>query len=438
MSELEVLRGFGSFHESEALAGALPRTQNNPQRAPYGLYAEQLNATAFTVPRARNRRVWLYRIRPSTCIGAWRPVSHATFGSHYREAPPGPELLGWRPRPAPGAGGDFIDGLATYGGAGDPALKRGFAVHQYLADRDMGRRAFYNADGDLLLLPDTARVRLRTELGLLDVGPGELALIPRGLVFSVDLHARPARGYLFEAYARSFELPERGVVGANSLTDARHFEAPVARYEDDDGPFELLAKVAGRLFASERTGSPFDVVAWHGNLAPLRYDMANFCPVGAVRFDHPDPSIFTVLSAPLDHPGENTADLVVFPERWDVSEHTFRPPYFHRNAVTELNGIVTGPSSEEVFSRGGLFLTPPFSGHGVSEASVARGEADAGEPMRLGEDARWIQLESTFPMQVSPWALAAAHRDPQFGEPVRALPRRFDASAANDARPPAD
>ncbi|HJL16433.1 MAG TPA: homogentisate 1,2-dioxygenase domain-containing protein [Sandaracinaceae bacterium LLY-WYZ-13_1] len=420
-----MLRGFGGFHESEALEGALPRGRNNPRAPAFGLYAEQINGTSFTVPRAHNRRVWAYRIRPSTCIAPWRPLAHPTFHVGYLEARPAIALCGWRPRPIEGEL-DFLDGLATYGGAGDPALRRGFAAHQYVATEDMGRRALTNHDGDLLVLPDTGRLAIRTELGAFEVGPGQLAVIPRALVFKVDLRDGPARGYVFEAYARHFELPERGVIGANAVTDARDFEAPEASYEEDDEPWALVAKQGGALHATERTGSPFDVVAWHGNLVPYRYDLSSFVPVGAIHRDHPDPSLFTVLSAPLDHPGEHTADLVVFPERWDVTEDTFRPPYFHRNAATELNGIVQGPDADRVFARGGLFLTPPHTPHGVPDQAVKRQlEREDDAPVELGVGERWMQLESTFPMQLSRWAREATHLDPAFGEPVRRLSKRF-------------
>lgn len=422
-----MLRGFGGFHESEALDGALPRDRNSPRAPAYGLYAEQLNATSFTVPRAHNRRVWTYRIRPSTCIEPWRPLAHPTFGVDYLERRPGIALSGWKPRPLPdGDQVDFVDSMATYGGAGDPADRRGFAVHQYAASKDMGRRALTNHDGDLLILPDTGRLAIRTELGRLEVGPGMLALVPRALVFKVDLLDGAARGYVFEAYARSFELPERGVIGANAVTDARHFEAPAAEFEEDDEPYPLVAKHGGALYETERAGSPFDVVAWHGNHAPYRYDLSMFVPVGAVRVDHADPSIFTVLSAPLDAPGENTADLVVFPERWDATEGTFRPPYFHRNAAAEINGIVTGPDADRVFARGGLFYTPPHTPHGVPDATVRRElERQDDAPKKLGAGERWIQLESTLPMRLGAWARNAEHRDPTFGAAVRSLEKRF-------------
>ncbi|HBQ19379.1 MAG TPA: homogentisate 1,2-dioxygenase [Myxococcales bacterium] len=419
-----MIRGFGAMHESEALDGALPHDRNNPRAPKYGLYAEQINGTSFTVPRAKNKRVWTYRIRPSTCVGPWRAYAHPTWNLSYLEARPEIALRGWRPR-AIEAEHDFVDGMATYGGAGDPATRRGFAAHQYAATRSMERRAFVDHDGDLLLLPDTGALHVRTELGHFSLSPGELAILPRAVTFAVDVEG-PSRGYVFEVYARHFELPERGVIGANAVTDARHFEAPVAAFEEDDAPFEIVAKHGGALHHAEREGSPFDVVAWHGNLTPYRYDLEMFVPVGAIDRDHPDPSLFTVLSAPLDHPGENAADFVAFPKRWDVTEETFRPPYFHKNAATELNGILTGPDRDQVFGRGGLFLTPPHTPHGVPDRAIEREldrEGDA--PSRLGVGERWMQLESTFAMQLSPWALAAPHRDPAFGEAVRGVKKRF-------------
>jgi homogentisate 1,2-dioxygenase len=421
--------GFGGFHESEALEGAVPRGQNSPRRVKYGLYAEQLNGVSFTVPRAHNKRVWMYRIRPSTLIERWRPYAHPTFDLSFTKEPSALDLYGWKPQPIDGAASlDFLDGVVTYGGAGHPAMRRGFAVHIYTATEAMGRKAFVNHDGEMLVLPDTGRIRLTTELGVLEASPGELLIVPRALVFKIDpADDGPIRGYVGEAYARHFELPERGVAGANGLTDARFFRAPHAAFEEDGEPWRLVAKQGGVLRETTRTGSPFDVVGWHGNLAPYVYDLETFSPLGGTLVDHQDPSIFTVLSAPLDQPGENTLDFVTFPERWDPTEHTFRPPYFHRNAATELNGIVTGESRpDDVYSRGGMFLTPTHAPHGVPERTLRAALEGDDSPVKLGLGGRWMQFESTFCMQVSAHAEGAANRDEAFGDVVRDLPVFFD------------
>ena len=431
MTELSYVTGFGGHFESEAIAGALPRAQNSPRRAPLGLYAEQINGTPFTAPRAKNRRSWVYRIRPTVVDAPWKRVaSRAGLSLDHLERPVEPNLLGWRPLPLDELGDhDFVDGLRTICGAGDPSMGAGVAVHLFTATRSMERRAFASHDGDLLLAPDTGMLRLRTELGVLDVAPGEIAVVPRGIRFAVDLSEAPARGYAFEPYGRAFELPERGVIGANGLADPRHFEHPVAAFEDSDEPHRVTAKIGGVLYDTTRPGSPLDVVAWHGNLVPYRFDLARFVPVGATRVDHPDPSIYTVLTAPLDRPGESAADFVVFPERWEVTEDTFRPPFYHRNATSEVNGIVRGPTADRVFSRGGCFLTPALAGHGVEaetyERHIAADDADADTPERMGVGSTWIQLETIYSLRVAPWALDAPGLDRDFAARVRTARRHF-------------
>ena len=409
--------GFGNALQSEAIAGALPRRQNSPRRPPFGLYAEQINGAGFASRRGENPRTWCYRIRPASQRRSFAPVQNpasgagALFGAGFAGRPPEVNLCGWSTLPllAPETPRDFIDGLVTLAGAGDPALRRGCAIHQYSANRDMDRRAFYNADGDLLLVPELGAVTVLTELGPLEVAPGQIAVLPRGLVFSVLLAGPLARGYLGEAYGRHFQLPERGPVGANGLADPRHFQAPAAWYEDRLAPdFRVVAKLGGRLHEASQDHSPFDVVAWHGNYLPFRYDLADFSPVGSVRFDHPDPSIYTVLSAPLDEPGANTLDLIVFAPRWDVSEGTFRPPYFHRNPVSEVNGIIRESSPPgSPFQPGCCFVTPSLTAHGPGGRAVERvralGDADADQPVPPG-DSLWFQFETALPLSLTPWA----------------------------------
>jgi homogentisate 1,2-dioxygenase len=401
--------GFGNTLESEALAGALPARQNSPRRPPLGLYAEQLNGTGFTSRRADNQRTWCYRIRPSSQRRAFAPLPHPRFGAAFAGRPPEIELTGLAPLPAPDEPRDFLDGLHTIAGAGAPDLRRGCAVHLYSANRDMDRRAFYNADGELLLIPELGAVTLLTELGPLEVAPGHIAVIPRGVVFSVLLSGPWARGYLGEAYGRRFVLPERGPLGANGLADARHFRAPAAWYEDRLAPdFRIVAKLGGRLHQASQDHSPFDVVAWHGNHLPFCYDLADFSPIGAARFDHPDPSIHTVLSAPLDEAGFHTLDLIVFAPRWDVSEQTFRPPYFHRNPISEVNGIVRESSPPgSPFQPGCCFVTPALTAHGPGGQTVERvrglDDAVADRPAPPGESL-WFQLESALPLSLTPWA----------------------------------
>jgi len=434
--KLSYLSGFGMALSSEALEGAVPRRQNSPRHAPYGLHPEQVNGTAFTVPRQRNLRTWLYRIRPSVSHGEFSPVDGVGLAPSYRDTSPNPNLLGFRPRPLPdaGAGIDFVAGLETIAGAGDPSTGPGLAIHTFACDADMVDSAIYDGDGDWLLLPDTGTLRITTELGMLRVSPGQIAVVPRGMLMSVALESGPARGLVFEIRGRHFELPERGPIGANMLADPRHFQSPVARYEDRevaDG-FRILAKTAGRVFEARRSHSPFDVVAWHGNYVPYRYDLSTFNAVGSVTWDHPDPSIYTVLSAPLDRPGENLADLVFFPNpRWEVAMDTFRPPYYHRNAAGELNAIITGPTSaDRVFTRGGYFYTPPFTAHGVSpdviDREIGLSDERANQPHFLASPSYWIQLESVLPLAFSPAALSSPTRDLAFREFASGARSYFD------------
>lgn len=408
--------GFGNVQESETWPGIVPRDQNSPRRPAHGLYAEQVSGTGFVTPRAANKRAWLYRVRPAAGRRSMRPLPHPTFGGSFLERDPQIDLVGHRALPMPSVPTDFVDGLHTYGGAGDPSLRRGFAIHLYRANRSMEHRAFYDADGDLLVLPQHGRISILSELGVLDVAPGHFAIVPRGLVFSVLLHDDFARGFVGETFGRHFELPERGPVGANGLADARHFRAPTAWFHDRLDPgFRIVGKLGGRLFQSEVDHSPFDVVGWHGNYAPYAYDLASFLPLSTVHRDHADPSIYTVLTSPLDEVGSHCLDLVVFPPRWDATEGTFRPPYFHRNSVTEFNGIIRErerPGSP--FGPGMCFLTPCMTPHGVLADTVDRhlslDDRQADRPQRMADYPLWFQFETALPISLSPWALSAPER----------------------------
>jgi len=405
-------RGFAGFHESEDLPGALPRVQNSPQPVPFGLVAEQVNATGFCVERSRNERSWLYRVRPSAQQRGLLEYPHPTCLGDFERRAPLANLVGFRPLPLPGEPTDFVDGLATVAGAGSAAQRRGFALHVYSANRNMEERAFCSSDGSMLLVPELGALTLLTELGVLSLGPGEVAVLPRGLRFSVLLRQRQARGYLAEVFGGGFRLPERGPVGANGLTEARHFRAPHAWHEDRlSVGYELMIKANGRIYRSTQDYSPFDVVAWHGNYAPYVYDLMHFSPVSNVRFDHVDPSVYTVLSAPLDEPGSNNLDFVVFVPRWDPSEGTFRPPYFHRNATTEFNGIIRHPAPNSMFQAGCCFLTPSMLPHGVVSSSVpASTSQPPAHPSPPALDSLWFQFETSLPCSLTSWASTAPHR----------------------------
>ncbi|MER2560841.1 MAG: homogentisate 1,2-dioxygenase [Myxococcaceae bacterium] len=428
-----VLAGFGSELSSEAEPGALPRHQNSPRRVPMGLFAEQLSATPFLVPRAQNRRSWLYRIRPSTEQSYFRPLPHpgvSAWGSHLA-----PNSLGWKPRPLPMTPTDFIDGLITVAIGGSAADQAGLAIHSYVTNVAMVHKAICSADGDSVLLSDEGEVLVRTEFGRFRIGPGDLLLIPRGVRFSVDpLGGASRRGWWIEAFGSGFELPNRGVVGANGLAEPRHFVACEAEYEDAEGEWMIIQKYGGSLYAAESTHSPFDVVAWHGNAVPLVYDLSRFSPVGAVAFDHPDPSIFTVLTAPTGLPGRNVCDLAVFPARWDAAMHTFRRPYYHRQAATEWNAILTGHTSNRVYSRGGSFLTPPMTPHGITPDALERelSGKDDEKPRFIAESAMWFQLETHFLMSVTDAWRESAFRDADFHSVARGARVRFNKPGRGD------
>ncbi|MEO5660343.1 MAG: homogentisate 1,2-dioxygenase, partial [Polaromonas sp.] len=340
------LSGFGNEFASEAIAGALPEGRNSPQRAPHDLYTELLSGTAFTAPRAQNRRSWLYRRQPSAVTGAYQAYEQLlwTTGTASGVVVP-PDPLRWRPFEIPDEAQDFVDGIRTLAANGCADAQTGMAAHIYLANRSMAQRALVNADGEILLVPQQGRLILTTELGILTLVPGEIGVVPRGVAFSVALPDGASRGYLCENYGAHFRLPELGPIGSNGLANARDFQAPTAAFDAapaSAGGYEIIKKYGGRLWRCNQSHSPFNVVAWHGNLVPYKYDTANFMTIGSISYDHPDPSIFTVLTSPSDTPGTANCDFVIFPPRWQVAENTFRPPWYHRNLMSEFMGLVLG------------------------------------------------------------------------------------------------
>lgn len=424
MTDLSYQSGFGNALHSEALPGALPRLQNGPRDVPYGLYAEQINGTGFTVRRAENHRVWVYRLRPQIATVPFTRIESGRFVGRFDQGEVSPNPMRFAPVPYPEAAVDFLAGLQTFAGAGDPTTKVGFAIHVYAATADM-RRAFTDIDGDLLVVPQEGALRIRTELGLLHVTPGEIAILPRGIRFAVALPDGRGRGFVGELFNGHYELPERGPVGANGLADERHFRAPVAAYEDLEGPYEVVHKMGGDLWRSELGASPFDVVAWHGSYAPFKYDLMDFNAYWGANWDHPDPSILTVLTSPHDERGRNAVDFAVFKGRWDTIEHSFRPPFLHRNSAVEFNAVIKTPSTSGPYLAGASTYTPYLTPHGVSRRGYERGVAKGhDDPVRLSDDELWIQFESTYSLRVMPWFTGAGHRDPsyldQFGGFARA------------------
>ncbi|HYC37452.1 MAG TPA: homogentisate 1,2-dioxygenase [Usitatibacter sp.] len=388
LATLEYLSGFGSHHESEAVPGALPVGRNSPQKVPYGLYAEQLSGSSFTMPRAQNLRSWLYRLRPSAMH---KPFSRIGDGlvrtAPTSEAECSPNRLRWSPLPAPQAPTDFLEGLATLATSGEARALRGCAVHAYVANRSMEERRFcYDADGELLVVPQQGALTFATELGRLVVAPGEIAVIPRGIKFRVEIGGDLVRGYACENYGAPLRLPDLGPIGSNGLASPRDFLAPVADYEDREAPTQLIAKFAGHLWQAQLEHSPLDVVAWHGNYHPYKYDLARFNAINTVSFDHPDPSIFTVLTSPSDTPGMANVDFVIFPPRWMVAEDTFRPPYFHRNVMSEFMGLIRGEydAKKEGFVPGACSLHNAMSAHGPDRASYEKAVAAKLGPAYLG------------------------------------------------------
>jgi homogentisate 1,2-dioxygenase len=366
----------------------LPEGRNSPQRTALGLYAEQLSGTSFTAPRAENRRSWLYRLRPSAAHAPFTLYPRETLlrSGPFREAEPTPNRLRWNPSAPPAEPVDFVDGLITYAGNGDPGQGNGMAVHEYAANRSMTSRAFFNADGELLIVPRLGRLRFVTEMGVLEAEPQQIVLIPRGVRFRVELIDASALGYVCENYGAAFRLPDLGAIGSNGLANARDFEAPVARFEDSDIPTELVQKFAGKLWSTTLDHSPLDVVAWHGNLAPCRYDLRRFNTLGTVSFDHPDPSIYTVLTSPGDAAGTANCDFVIFPPRWLVAEDTFRPPWFHRNVANEFMGLISGvyDAKSTGFVPGGASLHNCMSGHGPDAATFDKAiAADTSVPTHI-------------------------------------------------------
>jgi homogentisate 1,2-dioxygenase len=403
---LRYLAGFGAHHESEAVAGALPVGQNSPQKTPFGLYAEQFSATAFTVPRAQNLRSWMYRLRPSAMHPAFRRIDDGLLHTGpSREAESGPNRLRWAPLAMPDAPTDFVAGLVTLATNGDARMQAGIGVHVYCANRSM-ERVFASFDGEFLLVPEDGALAIATEFGRLDVTPGEIGVVPRGVKFRVGVDG-PVRGYACENYGAALRLPELGPIGANGLANPRDFLAPVAAYEDRDAKTEVVVKSGGHLWMAQYGHSPLDVVAWHGNVYPYKYDLARFNVVNTVSFDHPDPSIFTVLTSPSDTPGTANVDFVIFPPRWMVAEHTFRPPWFHRNVMSEFMGLVKGEydAKQGGFVPGGASLHNAMAAHGPDRASHDAAVAAKLEPKYLGDTLAFM-FESRYPFDATAYALA--------------------------------
>lgn len=407
---LQYNSGFGSEFATEAVPGALPQGQNSPQHPPLGLYTEQLSGTSFTAPRHLNRRTWTYRIQPSVVHKPYREFDQGMLRSTpFEECATTPNQLRWSPIPIPKEPTDFVEGIHTLAGNGDSYMHSGVAIHFYVANHSMKDRYFYDADGELLIVPQLGKLLLRTELGNLEVAPKEIVVIPRGIKFSVALLDREARGYICENYGAMLRLPDLGPIGANGLANPRDFLTPHAAYEDLAGNFQVVVKFGGRLWESMYDHSPLNVVAWHGNYAPYKYDLSRFNCINSVSFDHPDPSIYTVLSSPSELPGTANFDFAIFPPRWMVAEHTFRPPWFHRNFMNEFMGLVSGEydAKAEGFLPGGASLHNCMSGHGPDAETFEKATKGKLAPQYLDTglafmfETRFICRPTSYAMSIS-------------------------------------
>jgi homogentisate 1,2-dioxygenase len=425
--DVDYLPGFGNQHLTEVIPGAVPTGRNSPQRVNLGLYAEQLSGTAFTQPRAANRRTWVYRITPSARHPAFRRIGNGLLRTApFTDTEPDPNRIRWNPEPLPEQPTDFVDGLVTIGGNGDAGTQSGIGIHRYAATTSMTDRVFVNADGELLIVPQQGALRLRTELGILDVRPGEIAVLPRGIRVRVELRERAARGYVCENYGTPFTLPERGPIGANGLANERDFLAPMAAYEDVRTPVQVVQKFGGNLWAADYDHSPLDVVGWHGNHTPYKYDLSRFMVLGTISFDHPDPSIFTVLTSPTETPGQANADFVIFPPRWLVGEDTFRPPWFHRNVMSEFMGLVHGEydAKSDGFLPGGASLHNTFASHGPDARTYARASTADLVPAKLADTLAFM-FETRWTIRLTEHAATSPTRQSDYDAVWADLPTTF-------------
>jgi len=429
---LAYMPGFGNDFETESLPGALPQGQNSPQRCAYGLYAEQLSGSPFTAPRGTNERSWLYRIQPTVRHTTdFRVIDRPYWLSAPRHEP---DILSlgqrrWDPLPYPDGEVNFLDSMRTITTAGDVVGQAGMATHIYALTADMEDDYFFNADGELMIVPQEGALSIFTEMGIIEVAPLEIAVLPRGMMFKVKRGegVDRARGYVCENYGAKFTLPERGPIGANCLANPRDFKTPVAAYEDKETTCLVHIKWCGVFHVTPIGHSPLDVVAWHGNYAPYKYDLRTFSPVGAIGFDHPDPSIFTVLTAPSGEAGTANIDFVIFPPRWMVAENSFRPPWYHRNIMSEFMGLIQGQydAKEEGFVPGGVSLHNMMMPHGPDRDAFEKASTVELKPVKLS-DTMAFMFETRFPQMVTRYAAELETLQSGYINCWEGLERKFD------------
>ncbi|WP_045106246.1 homogentisate 1,2-dioxygenase [Legionella hackeliae] len=415
------LAGFGNYHQTEAIPGALPQDQNSPQQCAFGLYAEQLSGSAFTRPRHSNLRSWLYRTLPSVVHADYKPYEKSFVINYAHMQPPNP--MRWAPLPALSVAKDFIDGLFYI--AGNTTMN----AFIYQCNQAMEKRYFSNSDGEMLLVPYAGELAIHTEFGQLTIVPGKIAVIPRGVTFRADPGSNFAAGYICENMGSPFVLPQLGPIGSNGLANPRHFLYPKASFETIQDEVQLFCKYQQKLWVAKSNHSPLNVVAWHGNYAPYSYDLGLFNTINTVSFDHPDPSIFTVLTSESDTPGVANLDFVIFPPRWMVAEHTFRPPYFHRNIMSEMMGLITGEydAKKEGFLPGGVSIHNCMSAHGPDADTYQNVLDEELKPTRY-QDTMAFMFEAKNPWLVSEQALSHSTREENYSDCWQHLPCNFNKS----------
>ncbi|MFN6978603.1 MAG: homogentisate 1,2-dioxygenase [Gemmobacter sp.] len=422
--------GFGNDFETEALPGALPQGQNSPQKCNYGLYAEQLSGTAFTAPRGQNERTWCYRIRPSVQhTGRFAKIDLP----YWKSAPhvlPDVISLGqyrWDPVPMTGDALTWLTGMRTMTTAGDVNTQAGMASHVYLVTESMQDEYFFSADSELLVVPQEGRLRFCTELGVIDLEPKEIAILPRGLVYRVEVLDGPCRGFVCENYGQKFDLPSRGPIGANCMANPRDFKCPVAAFEDREARSRVVIKWCGQFHETWIDHSPLDVVAWHGNYCAYKYDLRTYSPVGAILFDHPDPSIFTVLTAPSGQEGTANIDFVLFRERWMVAEHSFRPPWYHKNIMSEMMGNIYGiyDAKPQGFVPGGMSLHNCMLPHGPDRNAFEGASNGELKPEKL-DNTMSFMFETRFPQHLTAFAATEAPLQDDYIDCWTSLEKKFD------------
>lgn len=433
---IEYIPGFNGYHQSEAEHGALPKYQNSPQKPPMGLYAEQINGSAFTTAREQTKLTWCYRTRPSAAHEPFVEYNHPSWLSPpFNTISQAPNQYRWSPDKPSSLSTNFIDSIKTLAGYGSPQSLQGASTSTFIATKSMSddNTYFSNNDGELLIVLQEGDILVTTELGLLqattDNNNSDIIVIPRGIRFKVDLISTQARGYICENFGQPLQLPELGPIGANGLAHSRHFLYPKAYYEHNkisNSTYKWLCKYQGKLWQTKLDYSPCNVVAWHGNFAPYKYNLNLFNTINTVSYDHPDPSIFTVLTSPSGLPGVANIDFVIFPPRWMVAEKTFRPPYFHKNIMSEFMGLIRGiyDAKQDGFLPGGASLHNRMCGHGPDYDTVIAAEEANLAPQKY-KDTLAFMFESNMAWDVTEYALNTELLQKDYYKCWQKIPARF-------------